>query len=146
DCNFGQRNTFRGWIEIEKEKEIVRASGITIRGNEVRVSSNRFIERLQRLEQCRSDVGRINIAVDDGLGLKVKLERLQVLSRALFNLCLLLRRKLGLQLRNDRLGELALNGEQISRTAIVGLSPNMSVRASVDQFRIDTEAITSALD
>ena len=142
----GERNPIRGWIEIEKEKKTVGASGITIGGNEIRVSLNRFIERLQRLKQRRSYVGRINIAVDDGLGLKEKLERVQVLRRALFNLCLLLRRKPRLQLCSDRLGKLTLNGEQIRCGAIVGLSPDMSVRASVDQFSIDAEAITGTLD
>ena len=46
-------------------------------------------------------VGRIEIAVDGWLGLKVKLERVQVLSRALFDFRLLPRRKLGLELSDD---------------------------------------------
>ena len=86
----GERNTVRGWIEIEKEEQIVRARGITIRGDKVRVALNRFVKRFQGLEQCCSHVGRINIAVDDCLGLKIKLKRVQVLSRALFDLRLLL--------------------------------------------------------
>ena len=71
----GERNALRGWIEIEKEEQIVGARGITISGDKVRVALDRFIERLQRLEQRRAHVGRIDIAIDDCLGLEVKLER-----------------------------------------------------------------------
>src|SRR5439155_26346867 len=132
-------------VEVEKEKEIVRARGITIRRDAVRIAMDCFIKRLQRLEQLRSHVGRINVAVDNCLGLKVKLERVQVLSWALFDFRLLLRRKFGLELSDNRLGQLALDREQVGRGTIVSFGPDVTVGACVDQLRIDANAITGAL-
>ena len=43
-CGVGEGNPVRGWIEIEKEEEIVRARYITIRRHKVGVAINRFIE------------------------------------------------------------------------------------------------------
>ena len=114
-CSVGERNAVRSWIEIEKEQEIVRARCITICGDEVRVALDRFIQGFQRLEQCRPHVSRIDIAVDDCLGLNVKLERVQVLSWPLFDFRLLLWRKLRLELSDNRLSQLALDCEQIDR-------------------------------
>jgi hypothetical protein len=50
----------------------------------------------------------------------------------LFDGFLFVRRKLGLQLVGNGLGDLALNGEDIGQIAIVGLGPEMRIIASVD--------------
>ena len=47
--SLGERNPVRRWIEVEKEKQIVRARGVTICGDEVRVAFDRIVEGLQRL-------------------------------------------------------------------------------------------------
>src|SRR5258707_11082082 len=80
----------------------------------------------------RSHVGSINIAVDDRLGLKVKLERDQIPSRALFDFRLLLRRKFRLELTDNRLGQLTLDCEQIGRGSIVSFGPYVSVGTGID--------------
>ena len=138
-------NALRGWIEIEKEQQIVRARCITIRGDEVRISFDRFIKRLQRLEQRRPHVCRVNVAVDDCLGLKIKFERDQILRGTFFHFRLLFRRKFRLELSDDRLRQVTLDCKQVRRGAIVCLRPNVSVGARVYQRRIDTKTIAGAL-
>src|SRR4030095_3804828 len=112
-CSVGERNAVRSWIEV-------------------RVVLDRFIQGFSRLEQCRPHVSRIDIAVDDRLGLNVKLERVQVLSWPLFDFRLLLWRKLRLELSDNRLSQLALDCEQIGRGAIVSFGPYVRIGASVD--------------
>ena len=48
----------------------------------------------------------------------------------------LVRRELSLQLIGNRLGDLALDGEDIGQIAIVGLCPEMRVGAGIDQLRV----------
>src|SRR5439155_754668 len=87
------------------------AASVDVAGDEVRISLNRFIKRLQRLEQCRPHVCRINITIDDRLGLKIKFERDQILRGTLFDFRLLLRRKFRFQLSHDRLRQVTLDCE-----------------------------------
>src|SRR2546421_7769173 len=65
-------------------------------------------------------------------GISPFLHMRQVSSGRLFDRFLLVRRKLRLQLVGNGLGDLALNGEDIGKIAIVGLGPEMRIIASVD--------------
>src|SRR5439155_26338992 len=68
------------------------------------------------------------------------------LSWPFFDLGLLFCRKLCLELPDNRLRKLALNREQICRSPIVGLRPDMRVGASVDQLCVNAEPVPRPLD
>src|SRR5262249_41673591 len=146
DGRFGERNALRTWIEIKKVKKIIRARDVAIRRDEVRIAFGRFVESFQSLKQRVADVRGVDISVDAWLCLKVKFERVEVLSWPLFDVRLLLRRKPGFELGDNRLGQLALDCEQIGRAAIVSFSPDVTVISRVDQLRIDTKTIAGASD
>src|SRR5690242_804029 len=90
DRGLSERNTVWSWIEIEKEQKRVCARRKTIGRNEVRIAFDRFIQRLQCLEQRGPHVSRVDVTVDDRLRLKVELERVEVLGRTFFDFGLLL--------------------------------------------------------
>src|SRR5262245_42204362 len=71
----------------------------------------------------------------------VDVECRQISSGRLLHRFLLVRRKLRLELLGDGFGNLALDGEDISEVAIVGLRPEMRIIASVDQLRTDPNLV-----
>src|SRR3982751_3769130 len=63
----------------------------------------------------------------------------------LFYLVLLVRKNFGLQLISDGFGDFTLNGEHISKVAIVSLRPKMCVGSRVDQLRVYPDPVRGAL-
>src|ERR1051325_8002804 len=65
-------------------------------------------------------------------GARVKVERGDVARRGTFDRVLFTWREFCLQLVRNGFGDLALNGEDISQIAIVGLRPQMPIAASIN--------------
>ena len=106
---------------------------------------HRFIQKLnclalvwlgRRAETCREEKGPRPA---------VKVESRQICRRRLLNGFLLVRRQLRLQLIGDGFGDFALDGEDISQVAIVGLCPQMRVGSRVYQLRIYPNFVGSTL-
>src|SRR5712692_4376660 len=80
------------------------------------------ISRLQKIRQSTRDTAK-NGLQKKIVGASVEIERGDVARRGAFDCVLFARRKFGLQLVGDRLGDLTLNGEHVREIAIISLPP-----------------------
>ena len=87
----------------------------------------------QHIESQRAESERFRASV--------KIEGNEIRGRSLFDRLLFRRRKLGLKLIGDGFGDLALNGKDVRKIAIISLRPEMRVVAGIDQLRVHPHAI-----
>ena len=69
----------------------MRARRVGVGQNKLRIARGCFVEQTQRLEERSLRIGRVEVAVDQFLGLEVKVERRQVERGALFDIGFFLR-------------------------------------------------------
>src|SRR5262249_58512522 len=111
--------------------------------SKVWVKPDRLFEKLLGLQRSvTKHVRTVSVKVR----LNVKLISIWILRRHAIDARLFVGRKLGLQLVGDSFGDFALDREDISHVAIIGLRPQVRVIARIDQLRVDAHAIARALN
>ena len=75
DCCFTKQIAFGRWIQVEEIEKIVRARGVTVGQNKIRITLGCFVEQPHSLEQRRPGVLKLRVSVDNLLGLQIQIER-----------------------------------------------------------------------
>src|SRR6266480_167453 len=109
------------------------------------VTRDSLLQQISRREQSRfrstAKAGQKKI-----VGASVKIEGRDVVRWGLLNRILFTWRKPSLQLASNRHRDLTLNRKYIGKVAVISLRPELPVGSRIDQLRIDTYAIGSALN
>ena len=71
---------------------------------------------------------------------------LDIVGRRLLDRLLLLRQKLDLELLDDRLGDLVLDGEDVGEVAVVAVGPEMAAGRPFDQLGVDPHPVPGLAD
>src|ERR1700730_1231844 len=111
----------------------------------MRIAHERFIKQGYRLKESFFSTG-IRGQFGQLQGLSIKPLSNRVGGGRLCDSCFLAWRHPSLELVGNRLRNLALNGENIRKIAIVSLRPKMRIRAGVNELSIDPDAVGRALD
>src|SRR6266700_6525693 len=128
---------------VAKEiKRVMREGKLAMRIKKGWITCDGLVQQIDRLEVSRFTARwrQKNI-----FGARVEIERGDVACLWAFDGALFAWRKLCLQLIGNCPGNLALNGENIGKVAIVGLGPKMRVGARIDQLRVYPHTIGRAL-
>src|SRR5438132_14390891 len=110
-------------IAADEIQLIMGVGELALREKERRISGQRLVQQINRLQQIRPTNGAETCRKNEILGATVEIERSHIRRRRLFDGSFFTRRKLRLQLIRNRLGDLALNGEDVGQITIVSLSP-----------------------
>src|SRR5436190_12783277 len=121
-------------IDPEKIEAIMNPSQFAMSEQELRIARDRLVEEARGFEKGRSALCVKASASHKGPGSHIAIISLEIARGFLFYHRFLSGRKLDLQLRDDLLGQLTLNGEYVRQLAIVMVRPNVGVGARVDQL------------
>src|SRR5260370_16129920 len=132
-------------IHAHEVKAIMNEGEAEVSEEKIRVKRDGLVEELGRLVQVLDNPRTVNASCQKHVCPGVKIERGEVRSRRFLNLGFFTRRKLGLQLVSDGLGDFGLDGEYIGEIAIISLLPIMCITACIDQLRIHSYLAASAL-
>src|SRR5947209_215323 len=109
------------------------------------IARHRLGQQVSRLQQHLPMGGGVGDGKIQCLSVTIKVESYQVDRWGLLDYRFFTRRKFGLKCIGDGFGDLALNSKDVRQITIIGVRPDVSIVAGIDQLGVDPHLTTGAL-